>query len=176
MLRTKQFLRKDEEMNENNSYSEYAVEVHQTGAMRVRQIAVIGVTAVSLVLGVMVYWMFLAVTIAGAVGCYLAYLSSSMEYETIFLDGTLEISAVYQKMRRKKKFQCDMKSVVGYHLGKKEDAVRLGKITRDYSSHAEGQRCCVMKVNTEKGEHVICFEPGQELEDILERKYRVLKA
>lgn len=163
-------------MNENNSYSEYAVEVHQTGGMRIRQIAVIGVTAVSLVLALMVYWMFLVLAVAGAVGCYLAYLSSNMEYETIFLDGTLEISAIYRKMRRKKKFQCDMKNVLGYHLGKKEDAVRLGKITRDYSSHIEGQSCCVMKVHTDKGEHVICFEPGQELEEILERKYRMLKA
>lgn len=168
--------RGDGKMNENNSYSEYAVEVHPTSAMRCRQIAVIGVTAVSLVMALMVYWVFLLLTVAGAVGCYLAYLSSNMEYETIFLDGTLEISAIYQKMRRKKKFQCDMKSVVGYHLGKKEDAVRLGKITRDYSSHVEGRRCCVMKVNMEKGEHVICFEPGKELEEILERKYRLLKA
>ena len=163
-------------MNENYSYSEYAVEVHQTSEMRMKQVAVIGVTAVSLVLALMVYWAFLVLTIAGAVGCYLAYLSSNMEYETIFLDGTLEISAIYQKMRRKKKFQCDMKSVLGYHLGKKEDAVRLGKITRDYSSHAEGAVCCVMKVNTEKGEHVICFEPGKDLEEILEKRYRTLKA
>ncbi len=79
-------------MNENNSYSEYAVEVHPTSAMRCRQIAVIGVTAVSLVMALMVYWVFLLLTVAGAVGCYLAYLSSNMEYETIFLDGTLEIS------------------------------------------------------------------------------------
>lgn len=163
-------------MNENYNYSEYAVEVQQTGEMRLKQVAVIGVTAVSLVLALMVYWVFLILAAAGAVGCYLAHLSSDMEYETIFLDGTLEISAIYQKMRRKKKFQCDMKNVLGYHLGKKEDAVRLGKITRDYSSHVEGHTCCVMKVGTEKGEHVICFEPGAELEEILEKRYRTLKA
>lgn len=162
-------------MNEN-SYSEYAVAVRQTGAMRAKQIAVIGVTAVSLVLALMVYWMFLLVTAAGAVGCYLAYLSSDMEYETIYLDGTLEISAVYQKSRRKKKFQCEMKNVSGYHLGRKEDAVRLGKITKDFSSQVEGRPCCVMKVSTEKGNHVICFEPGSELEEILEKRYRTLKA
>ena len=162
-------------MNENNSYSEYAVEVYQTGAMKFKRVAVIGVTAVSLVLALMVYWVFLALTAAGAVGCYLTYLSSSMEYETIFLDGTLEISAIYQKMRRKKKFQCEMKSVAGYHLGKKEDAVRLGKITKDYSSHVKGRTCCVIKVNTEKSNQVICFEPGKELEEILEKRYRMLK-
>ena len=54
-------------MNENNSYSEYAVEVHPTSAMRCRQIAVIGVTAVSLVMALMVYWVFLLLTVAGAV-------------------------------------------------------------------------------------------------------------
>ncbi len=162
-------------MNEN-SYSEYAVVVRQTKEIRAKQIAVIGVTAVSLVMALMVYWVFLAVTLAGAVGCYFAWLCSDMEYETIFLDGTLEIAAVYQKSRRKKKFQCDMKNVAGYHVGKKEDAVRLGRITRDYSSHVEGSICCVMKVNTEKGNHVICFEPGEELVDILEKRYRTLKA
>ncbi len=161
-------------MNEN-SYSEYAVEVRQTAEMKAKRVAVIGLTAVSLVLSLTVFWGFLLLTAAGAVGCYLTYLSSDMEYETIFLDGTLEISAVYQKSRRKKKFQCEMKSVAGYHVGKKEDAVRLGKITRDFSSHVEGQTCCVMKVGTEKGTHVICFEPGKELEEILERRYRTLK-
>ena len=161
-------------MNEN-SYSEYAVKVHQTAEMKAKRVAVIGLTAVSLVLSLMVLWGFLLLTAAGAVGCYLTYLSSDMEYETIFLDGTLEISAVYQKSRRKKKFQCEMKSVAGYHVGKKEDAVRLGKITKDFSSHVEGQTCCVMKVGTEKGTHVICFEPGKELEEILERRYRTLK-
>jgi len=163
-------------MNENNSYSEYAVAVRQTKEMRAKQTAVIGVTAVSLVLALTVYWIFLFLTVAGAVGCYLAYLSSDMEYETIFLDGTLEISAIYQKSRRKKKFQCEMKNVLGYHLGQKEDAVRLGKITRDYSSHVEGRTCCVVKVGTEKGVHVVCFEPGEELKEILEKKYRMLKA
>ena len=161
-------------MNEN-SYSEYAVKVHQTAEMKAKRVAVIGLTAVSLGLSLMVFWGFLLLTAAGAVGCYLTYLSSDMEYETIFLDGTLEISAVYQKSRRKKKFQCEMKSVAGYHVGKKEDAVRLGKITKDFSSHVEGQTCCVMKVGTEKGTHVICFEPGKELEEILERRYRTLK-
>lgn len=161
-------------MNEN-SYSEYAVEVHQTAEMKAKRVAVIGLTAVSLVLSLTVFWGFLLLTAVGAVGCYLTYLSSDMEYETIFLDGTLEISAVYQKSRRKKKFQCEMKSVAGYHVGKKEDAVRLGKITKDFSSHVEGQTCCVMKVGTEKGTHVICFEPGKELEEILERRYRTLK-
>ena len=92
-------------MNEY-SYSEYAVAVRQTGKMRAKQIAVIGATAVSLVLALMVYWAFLVLTVAGAAGCYLAYLSSDMEYETIYLDGTLEISAVYRKSRRKKKLQC----------------------------------------------------------------------
>lgn len=162
-------------MNEN-SYSEYAVNVRQTTQMKAKRVAVIGVTAVSLVLSLMVFWGFLLLVVAGAVGCYLTYLSSDMEYETIFLDGTLEISAVYQKSRRKKKFQCEMKNVAGYHLGRKEDAVRLGKITRDFSSHVEGQSCCVMKVGTEKGTHVICFEPGEELEEILEKRYRTLKA
>ena len=55
-------------MNEN-SYSEYAVVVRQTKEMRAKQIAVIGVTAVSLVMALMVYWVFLVVMLAGAVGC-----------------------------------------------------------------------------------------------------------
>ena len=73
-------------MNEN-SYSEYAVVVRQTKEMRAKQIAVIGVTAVSLVMALMVYWVFLVVTLAGAVGCYFAWLCSDMEYETIFRDA-----------------------------------------------------------------------------------------
>lgn len=163
-------------MNENYSYSEYAVAVRQTKEMRAKQVAVIGVTAVSLVLALMVYWVFLVPAVAGGIGCYLAWQAGDMEYETIFLDGSLEIAAVYRKTRRKTKFLCEMKNVLGYQVGKKEDAVRLGKITRDFSSHVEGRTCCVMKVGTEKGQHVICFEPGEELEEILEKRYRTLKA
>ena len=98
------------------------------------------------------------------------------EYETIYIDGTLEIAVIYNKSRRKKKFSCEMKEVVGYHLGKKEDAVRLGKITRDFSSGDQNALCCVMKVGTEKGTQVICFEPGEELAQILKRRYPQLKA
>lgn len=104
------------------------------------------------------------------------FLGRKREYETIFIDGTLEISVIYDKSKRKKKFQCEMKEVLGYHLGKKEDAVRLGKITRDFSSGMPDRTCCVLKIGTEKGTHVICFEPGEELEGILKRRYPQLKA
>lgn len=113
-----------------------------------------------------------AVKVQGGLG---ALLGRTKEYETIYLDGTLEISAIYNKTRRKKKFQCEMKEVLGYHLGRKEDAVRLGKISKDFSSGDPEQICCVMKIGTEKGTYVICFEPGEEIADILDKRYRQLK-
>lgn len=161
-------------MNEN--YSEYAVPVRQTGGMWLKWIGAVAVTVAALFLTMAAHWLFIVLVAAGAVGCYLSYLTSQMEYETIFLDGTLEIAAIYQKQRRKKKFECEMKQVLGYHLGKKEDAVRLGKITKDFSSRRKDVPCCVMKVGTEKETQVICFEPGEELVEILERRYRQLKA
>lgn len=111
-----------------------------------------------------------------AKGGLLSMLGIKTEYETIYVDGTLEIAAIYNKSRRKKKFTCEMKEVMGYYLGRKEDAVRLGKITKDFSSGTPGAVCCVMKVSTGKGTHVICFEPGEELEQILKRRYPQLKA
>lgn len=108
-------------------------------------------------------------------GGLLSILGMKKEYEVIFLDGTLEISAIYNKSRRKRKFLADMKNVTGYHLGRKEDAVRLGKITKDFSSGESGRTCCVMKIADEKRTHVVCFEPGDELTGILERRYRTLK-
>lgn len=123
----------------SESYSEYAVDVHESGLGRL--------------------------------------LHGDMEYETIYVDGTLEIAAIYRKSRRRKKFQCEMKDVLGYHLGRKEDAVRLGRITKDFSSRQPDAKCCVLKVHTEKGgTEVVCFEPGEELAGILERYYRQLKA
>ena len=108
-------------------------------------------------------------------GGLLSVFGIQIEYETIYVDGTLEISAIYNKSRRKRKFLCEMKHVTGYHLGRKEDAVCLGKITRDFSSGSVDAVCCVMKVSTEKGTHVICFEPGEELEHIFRRRYPQLK-
>lgn len=111
-----------------------------------------------------------------AKGGFLSVLGVKTEYETIYVDGTLEIAAIYNKSRRKRKFICEMKEVIGYHIGTKEEAVRLGKITRDFSSGEKGAVCCVMKVGTEKGTHVICFEPGEELVQIFKRRYPQLKA
>jgi hypothetical protein len=102
-------------------------------------------------------------------------LFGTREYETIFLDGSLEISVIYNKSRRKKKFQCEMKDVVGYYVGRREDAVRLGRITKDFSSGRKECTCCVMKVAQEKGDQVICFEPGEEIAHILDNRYRQLK-
>lgn len=109
-------------------------------------------------------------------GGLLSVFGVKTEYETIYLDGTLEIAAIYNKSRRKRKFICEMKEVMGYHLGRKEDAARLGMITKDFSSGKSDAVCCVMKVSTGKGIHVICFEPGEDLEKILRRRYPQLKA
>ena len=151
-------------MNEN--YSEYSVSVQPTRESRAKHLAILAVTAAAIVLAFQVHWGFLALVIAGGIGCYLVYLESDMEYETIFLDGTLEIAAIYRKMRRKVKFKCDMKNASG---------IRLGKITRDYSSHQKDSLCCVLKIGTEKGVHVICFDPGEELSQILKLRYRTMQ-
>lgn len=97
------------------------------------------------------------------------------EYEVIYLDGALEISAIYNKSRRKRKFLCDMKNVLGFCLGQKEEALRLGKITADFSSRVKGREVCVLKAKTEKGTAVVCFEPGEEIAGILNRQYRQLR-
>lgn len=102
----------------------------------------------------------------------LAVIGMKKEYETIFIDGTVEIAVIYNKSRRKKKFICEMKEVQGFFLGRREDAVRWAKVSKDFSSRRAGQECCVMKVATEKGVQVVCFEPGEELAGILRRFYR----
>ena len=44
-----------------------------------------------------------------------------VEYETIYMDGTLEISVIYGKSSRKRRFLCDMKQVQGYRLGTRDE-------------------------------------------------------
>jgi hypothetical protein len=102
-------------------------------------------------------------------------LFGTREYETIYLDGTIEIAVIHNKSRRKQKFQCEMKDVAGFHIGKKEEAVRLGRITKDFSSKKKDRNCCVMKVLGEGSAQVICFEPGEELSEILCSRYHQLK-
>ena len=100
-----------------------------------------------------------------------------VEYETIYMDGTLEISVIYGKSTRKRRFLCDVKQVQCYRLGHREEiAGYFGKIDRDFSSGEAGALCCGLKADTEKGTAVICFEPGEALASILEKKYRALKA
>jgi hypothetical protein len=65
--------------------------------------------------------------------------------------------------------------VVGFHIGKKEEAARLGRVTKDFSSGKKDRTCCVMKVNSGSGTQVICFEPGEELSGILNARYHQLK-
>jgi hypothetical protein len=97
------------------------------------------------------------------------------EYETIYLDGTIEIAVIHNKSSRKQKFRCEMKDVVGFHIGKKEEAARLGRITKDFSSKKKDRNCCIMKVDAGNAMQVICFEPGEELTEILSTRYRQLK-
>lgn len=100
-----------------------------------------------------------------------------VEYETIYMDGTLEISVIYGKSSRKRRFLCDMKQVQGYRLGTRDEIFRcFGKIDRDFSSGKPGALCCGLKTDTEKGSLIVCFEPGETLASVLESKYRRLKA
>ncbi|HBN55779.1 MAG TPA: hypothetical protein DD414_03305 [Lachnospiraceae bacterium] len=155
----------------DEKYTEYCVSVRQTPGMRLKQAAVLLLTIAAVFLAVMVHWIFFLAVLAGCVFCYLAYMSADLEYETIYVDGSLEICAIYRKMRRKRKFLCELKNMSGYHIGRKEEAVRLGAVTRDFSSHRDVDDCCVMKIEN----HVVCFEPGEELINILERQYKTLK-
>ena len=155
----------------DEKYTEYCVSVQQTPMMRLKQAAVILLTIAAVFLAFMVHLIFLLAVLAGCVLCYFAYMSADLEYETIYVDGSLEISAIYRKMRRKRKFLCELKNMSGYHIGRKEDAVRLGSVTRDFSSHRDTDDCCVIKIEN----HVVLFEPGADFIKILERQYKTLK-
>jgi hypothetical protein len=102
-------------------------------------------------------------------------LFGTREYETIYLDGAIEIAVIHNKSRRKQKFKCEMKDVTGFHIGDPKEAVRLGPITKDFSSNKKDRNCCVMKVPVKGAMQVICFEPGEELSGILCTRYHQLK-
>ena len=125
----------------DEKYTEYCVSVQQTPMMRLKQAAVILLTIAAVFLAFMVHWIFLLAVLAGCVLCYFAYMSA------------------------------DLKNMSGYHIGRKEDAVRLGSVTRDFSSHRDADDCCVIKIEN----HVVLFEPGADFIKILERQYKTLK-
>lgn len=160
-------------MNEN--YCEYAVEVRDRTKAFVKLLASAVLAVSGLYLAMSVHFLCILLVIAGAAGGYFFYQQLQTEYETIFLDGNVEISAVYRKMRRKKKYQFDMKDVTGYFLGRKENAVRLGRIEKDFSSGEKDALCCVMKISRAEGTEVVCLEPGEELASILKLRYRQLE-
>ncbi len=159
-------------MNEN--YSEYSVKVSGGAAWAGLSVSVLAAAA-GLYLAMSVHVLCILLAAAGAAGIYIGYLHLQLEYETIYLDGTVEVSAIYHKMKRKRKCQFEMKDVSGYFLGKKKDAVRLGRIQKDFSSGDEDALCCVVKVEQPGGAEVVCLEPGEEMASILRQRYRQLE-
>ncbi len=157
------------------TYSEYLVKAGKSPMAVVQMVGGGLAAAAGLFLTLAGNPLFLLLTIAGGVGAYFGWLHADTEYEAIYVDGALEIAAVYRKSSRKKKYEWDMKDVLNYHAGRKEDAVRLGRITRDYSSGEAGAPCVVMKVEKDQKQEVVCFEPGEEMLGILRMRYRQLE-
>jgi len=88
---------------------------------------------------------------------YFRMFYNNVEYEYTLVDGTIAIDTIYNKKKRKKMGEYDLKKVLAAAETKDERLERLrgdGTKLEDYSSHAETGRTVSLFVKGDKGDRV----------------------
>ncbi len=127
---------------------------------------VIGLTVLSVLLGLFVFPIFLAAAAAGGLAIYFLLPNLSVEFEYLYVSKTLQIDKILSKEKRKK--------VVEYELEKMEifaeegawqldDHKNIKAVERDFTSGNEGAARWIMIVHNGNQIDRVALEPGEDL-------------
>lgn len=102
------------------------------------------------------------------------YLSSlnNVEYEYIFTNTELDIDAIYNKQRRKRKISTDLKqsTLITYFNNKQYENAHNDAKVLDFSSGANYQNVYYIITNIDNKKVKLLFEPNEEMISALEKK------
>jgi len=146
-------------------YTEQLVKRKNTGKVAVEKIALIFITIVVLVLGLMIPYVGILFLVMIGVDVYL-FRSMDVEYEYLYINGNLDVDKIMSKSRRKKVFEMNVSELeILAPVGCPELRPFQGMKSLDYSSGEEGRKVYEMIILSNGEKKKIVFEPNDTIVD-----------
>ena len=145
----------------NDSYKEILVKRQTPVGMRVLKGALIGLTVLSLVAGLLMWPLLIVGAILIAVD-YFVVPKFDVEYEYLYVNGELDIDAIYSRQKRKKMGTYDMAELEilapSDSLAIDSYKIKQGVKINDYTSLDPQVKSYLLVFNKEKGQEMIRVE------------------
>lgn len=151
----------------NDTYTELIVKRKTPTTYIVLKGVLIGITVVTFLLGLVNQLAFFAGIILVVID-YFLFTSWDLEFEYLYVNGTLDIDKIMSKSKRKRVKSLDMQKlemiapIDSYHL----DSYKNGKFTElDVSSGVKENKLYVMIINDNNERLKVIFEPNDRILD-----------
>ena len=150
----------------NDSYSELLVKKKQTAKDTIIKFLLIGLIAVTAVVGIVFVFAWIATLILGVVA-YFVLPNLDLEYEYVYVNGELDIDKIMAKSKRKrlKSFELSkleiMAPVNSHRMDYQNHNTNLKVL--DYSSGDKTHKIYAMIIPDEKDVYKVLIEPDREL-------------
>ena len=147
-------------------YSELLVKKEQTAKDKVIKFLLIGLIAVSAVMGLAITLVWI-VTLALGIAAYFIIPNLDLEYEYVFVNGELDIDKIASKSKRKRAKSFDlskmeiMAPVNSHRMDYQNHNTNLKVL--DFSSGNKSHKIFAMIIPDEKEVYKVLIEPDQEL-------------
>ena len=150
----------------NDSYKEILIKRNTPVGNKILKGLLIALAAISIFIG-LVFWPLLIVGAVLVVVCWLFVPKLEVEYEYLYVNGELDIDAIYSKQKRKKMGSYDASEleILAPENSHELDSFRNRKDLKvhDYSSMEENAKTFGMVINGEKGMELIYFDPNEAI-------------
>ncbi len=144
-----------------DSYKEIMVKRETPAGKKLLKGVMITFTALCVVAG-LIFWPLLLVGAAMAAACFFFVPKLEVEFEYLYVNGELDVDAIYSKQRRKRQGSYDMSEleILAPSNSHALDAFRnkQGLKMKDYTSLDEKVKSYIMIFNKEKGQEMIKVE------------------
>ena len=147
-------------------YSELLVKKEQTAKDKVIKFLLIGLIAISAVMGLAIGLVWI-VTLALGIAAYFIIPNLDLEYEYVFVNGELDIDKIASKSKRKRAKSFDlskmeiMAPVNSHRMDYQNHNTNLKVL--DFSSGNKSHKIFAMIIPDEKEVYKVLIEPDQEL-------------
>ena len=150
----------------NDSYKEILIKRNTPVGNKLLKGLLIALAAISIFIG-LVFWPLLIVGAVLVVVCWLFVPKLEVEYEYLYVNGELDIDAIYSKQKRKKMGSYDASEleILAPENSHELDSFRNRKDIKvhDYSSLEENAKTFGMAINGDKGMELIYFDPNEAI-------------
>lgn len=156
----------------SDSYVELIVKRKTPAIDQVKKILLIGLTVLSVLVG-LVYQLFLVLAVILGIACYFLLPMLNLEYEYILVNGELDIDKIMSRSRRKRARSFDLNKMeimapLNSHQLDSYNNNRNLK-TEDFSSRDTSHKMYCMVIATEKDSLRVIFEPDTEMLNIMKK-------